>query len=177
MYYKKNEQMNKKEYNSMLRVNHAGEFGAVQIYKGQLAVLKRPETKKMIEIMLSQEEEHFAYFDTKLKNEQIRPTILTPFWRVMGFAIGAGTALLGRRAAMACTVAVEEVIEEHYEEQLQHPMIDLELKDKIKEFQNDEVHHKEQGIEKFAKTAPCYPLLRQVIRQGTKFAIFLSKKI
>ncbi|MDP1723282.1 MAG: demethoxyubiquinone hydroxylase family protein [Alphaproteobacteria bacterium] len=169
--------MKNKEYESMIRVNHAGEFGAVQIYKGQLAVLRRRETKKMIETMLSQEEDHFAYFDTKLKNEHIRPTILTPFWRVMGFALGAGTALLGRRAAMVCTVAVEEVIEEHYEEQLQHPELNDDLKDKIKEFQNDEIHHKEQGIEKFAKAAPCYPVLRQMIRQGTKLAIFLSKKI
>jgi 3-demethoxyubiquinol 3-hydroxylase len=169
--------MKNKAYESMIRVNHAGEFGAVQIYKGQLAVLRRRETKKMIETMLSQEEDHFAYFDAKLKNEHIRPTMLTPMWRVMGFALGVGTALLGRRAAMACTVAVEEVIEEHYEEQLQHADIDDDLKDKIKEFQMDEIHHKEQGIEKFAKAAPCYPILRQFIRQGTKLAIFLSKKI
>ena len=172
-----NKKMDRKNYESMIRVDHAGEFGAIQIYKGQKFILKRRETQKVLGEMLSQEEAHFAYFDEKIKKDQIRPTFFIPLWRCMGFGMGAVSALLGRRAAMACTAAVEEVIEEHYAEQIESLEEGSDLQNKIKEFRDDEIQHKELGIEKHAKAAPFYPLLRNVIRSGTKLAIFLSKKI
>ena len=119
-----------------IRVNHAGEYGAKQIYKGQLAVFKLKKdqpTVDLIEHMQQQEEIHFDYFNQKMVDEKVRPTLMQPLWQVAGFALGFVTAAIGKKAAMACTVAVEEVIDEHYQDQLSHLEADAELKNKIEQ--------------------------------------------
>lgn len=167
--------MNRKILESILRVDHAGEYGAVQIYKGQKAFLKRRETNKILDTMLDQEKEHLAYFEEKLKHEKIKPTVFLPLWKIMGFGMGAASALLGRRAAMACTSAVEEVIEDHYQDQI-NQLEEGELKETLIAFRQEEIEHKELGYHMHAESAPFYPLLRTFIRGSTKLAIFLSKR-
>ena len=162
-----------------LRVNHAGEFGAQQIYKGQLAVLGRdPETAPLLREMLEQEQAHLQSFEQLLNERRVRPTALSPFWRAAGFALGAGTALLGKRAAMACTVAVETVIAEHYAEQLEQlPEDEAELKATIAQFRADEMEHHDIGLEHEAEQAPAYGLLSSAIQAGCRGAIWLSKRV
>lgn len=162
----------------MIRVNHAGEFGAKQIYAGQLAVLGHTDVGDTLRHMAEQEEAHLAYFDAELKKRRIRPTAMHPLWRVMGFALGAGTALLGKEAAMACTVAVEEVIDAHYEEQVQKlPASEAALKKKILKFQAEELEHRDIGLEHDAERAPAYELLYRAISGGCKAAIAISKRV
>lgn len=161
-----------------LRVNHAGEFGAKQIYAGQLAVLGNSDIGDTLRHMAEQEEVHLKYFSDELLRRRVRPTALHPLWRVLGFALGAGTALLGKEAAMACTVAVEEVIDAHYEAQLDHlPANENELKKKIKKFQAEELEHRDIGIDHGAETTPGYKFLYRAISGGCKAAIWLSKRI
>ncbi len=162
----------------MLRVNHAGEYGAKRIYQGQLATLKDPQARALVEHMAAQEQEHLDYFDAALKRERVRPTALMPLWHVGGFLLGAVTAKMGTEAAMACTVAVESVIDEHYREQT--PVASAhapELAKKIEQFRAEELEHHDTGLAHGATNAPAYAALSAAIRGITKTAIFLSKRI
>lgn len=162
----------------IVRVDQAGEYGAKRIYEGQLAVLAGTDAEPVLREMLEQELSHLERFDEVLVERNIRPTALQPLWHVAGFALGAGTALLGRDAAMACTVAVEEVIDEHYAAQASQLGDDeAELKNTIEEFRADEQHHREIGLSEGAENAPAYPLLTGAIKTGSRLAIWLSTRI
>lgn len=164
---------------SMLRVDQAGEFGATRIYAGQLAVMgDRHPLGRVVAGMAAQEERHRATFDGMIARRGGRPTLLTPFWNVAGFALGAVTAAMGPKAAMACTAAVETEIDKHYAEQLQAlGDDDPELATAIADFQAEEVEHRDAAIAHGAEQAPAYPLLSGAIRLGCRAAIALSKRI
>ncbi|CCG08553.1 demethoxyubiquinone hydroxylase family protein [Pararhodospirillum photometricum] len=164
----------------VLRVDHAGEYGAVRIYQGQQAVLAwrgSPHARVVAE-MQAAEEHHLATFTTLMVERRARPTLLAPLWHVAGFALGAGTALLGDRAAMACTAAVEEVIDGHYLDQV-HSLDDDEapLRDTLETFRAEEAHHRATALAHGAEQAPAYPLLRGAIKSGTRLAIWLSERV
>jgi len=162
----------------IIRVDHAGEYGAKRIYQGQMDVLKNSPSYKTIKHMAEQEEEHLAYFSEQIGKRKVRPTALMPLWHVGAYAMGAATALMGEKAAMACTVAVEEVIDEHYQEQLEMLGNDEKpLKEKIEKFRAEELEHRDIGLENHAEEAHGYPILRQGVKMATKLAIELSKKI
>jgi ubiquinone biosynthesis monooxygenase Coq7 len=163
----------------MIRVNHAGEFGAKRIYAGQLAVLgDDPALKSTLTHMAKQEDEHYAYFCDELVKRGIRPTALSPLWHIAGFALGAGTALLGKEAAMACTVAVEEVIDAHYAEQLTEIANDEpELASHIARFREEELEHRDIGLEHHAERTPGYEVLCGVVKGASRLAIWLSKRV
>ena len=169
------------ELNRMIRVDQAGEFGATRIYEGQLAVMgSRGPQSAEIRAMAAQEEGHRAKFDALMARRGVRPTALQPFWNVAGFALGAGTALLGPEAAMACTAAVETEIDKHYSDQLDRLAErgdDPELSAMIEEFREDEREHRDAAIAHGAESAPAYPLLSGAIRLGCKIAIRLSERI
>jgi ubiquinone biosynthesis monooxygenase Coq7 len=162
----------------MIRVDHAGEHGAARIYDGQLAVLGRSAVASTIREMADQERQHRAAFDKLLVERRVRPTLLGPFWDAAGFALGAATALMGERAAMACTVAVEEVIDEHYRQQSEalgeH---EPELKATIDQFRADEIEHRNTGLEHGAEQAPGYEALTAAIKLGSRLAIWLATRI
>lgn len=163
----------------MIRVDQAGEYGAKRIYQGQLAVLRDPAARKQIQQMLAQELVHLEYFNAEMAKRRVRPTMLQPLWHLGGFVLGAATAWMGKEAAMACTVAVESVIDNHYREQLtslqeeQEP----ELTAKIEQFRQEEMEHHDLGLQAGAEQATAYPLLTAAIRGITQTAILLSKKI
>ncbi len=164
---------------SMIRVDQAGEYGATRIYAGQLAVLRRnaPETR-LIARMASQEERHLNRFDRLMAERSIRPTALQPVWDVAGFALGAVTALMSEKAALACTDAVETEIDRHYSEQLAElGDSDPELASTVAEFQAEEVEHRDIAREAGAAEALGYPLLTAAIRAGCRAAIALSKRV
>lgn len=162
----------------MLRVNHAGEYGAKRIYAGQLAVLGKTPVASVLQEMAAQEEEHLDVFSRMLVERRVRPTLLMPLWHVAGFAMGAATALLGEKAAMACTVAVESVIDEHYAEQeTQLDEREKTLKETISQFRADEKEHHDTALENGAQQSPFYHFLKQVITQQTKLAIWLSTRV
>lgn len=162
----------------ILRVDHAGEYGAVRIYEGQLAVLGDAPAGAAIRRMMEQEKEHLAAFEKLLPDNRVRPTLLAPFWHVAGFALGAGTALLGEKAAMACTAAVEEVIDEHYAAQVAElSASDPELAGTLERFRRDEVGHREEALEAGAAEAPGYELLSTAIKAGSRLAIWLSTRV
>ena len=166
----------------MLRVDHAGEYGAVQIYRGQRAVFDRIEGKahaaRVIADMEAGEQEHLKTFDRMLAERSVRPTVMAPVWRVMGFGLGAATALMGERAAHACTEAVEDVIEEHYGRQSQALAgVDAELKHVVDKFREDEIAHKDTAVEQGARDAFGYSVLSAVIKAGCRAAIRISEKI
>ncbi|MBB5987157.1 demethoxyubiquinone hydroxylase family protein [Sphingobium lignivorans] len=163
---------------AMLRVDQAGEFGAVRIYAGQLAVLgDRHPMSRQIAHMAAQEERHRAHFDRMIVERGVRPTILQPFWHVAGFALGAATALIGPEAAMACTAAIETEIDDHYGRQLEEiGEDDPALSGAIEEFQAEEVEHRDTAIAHGAEAAPAYPLLFGMIRLGCRAAIALSQR-
>lgn len=169
------------DIDSMIRVNHAGEYGAKRIYAGQLAVLgKDPELRKLIEHMAEQEQEHLDYFEKQIVSRRIRPTALQPLWHVAGFALGALTARMGAKAAMACTVAVEDVISEHYGQQLEalrHRPQEKKLMEAIAKFKAEEEEHGHIGLENDAENAPAYRLLSKVIKGGSRLAIEVAKRI
>jgi ubiquinone biosynthesis monooxygenase Coq7 len=159
----------------MIRVDQAGEYGAVRIYQGQRAVLRR---NTVIKHMEQQEREHLARFNTLMAKHRVRPTLLQPIWHLAGFALGAGTALLGEKAAMACTVAVEDVIEEHYARQEASLGDDQpELKATVGQFRAEELEHRKQAVDQGAEQAAAYPVLYSAISAGTKLAIWLSERI
>jgi ubiquinone biosynthesis monooxygenase Coq7 len=164
---------------SMIRVDQAGEYGATRIYAGQLAVLRpnAPEAK-LIARMATQEQGHLKRFDKLMAERQVRPTALQPFWNVAGFALGAATALISEKAALACTDAVETVIDRHYGQQLEEiGDDDPELAADIAEFRAEEVEHRDTARGAGAAHAPGYPLLTAAIRAGCRVAIGLSKRI
>jgi ubiquinone biosynthesis monooxygenase Coq7 len=168
----------------MLRVDQAGEYGAVRIYAGQLAMLKRKprrsghKARRAVAAMARQEATHKAEFDRLLVERRVRPTLLQPIWHVAGFALGAATALLGEKAAMACTVAVEQVIDQHYAEQIAQLGDDEKpLRDTIAAFRVDELHHRDEALAYGAENAPAYPVLSAGIRAASRLAIWLSTRI
>lgn len=163
---------------AMIRVDHAGEYGAVRIYEGQLAVLAGTEVEAPIREMAEQERRHLDGFDTLVADRRVRPTVLAPLWHVAGYALGAGTALLGPKAAMACTQAVEEVIDEHYAEQAKKLGDDeAPLRDMIEDYRADELAHRDKAIEEGAKEAPGYEVLTGAVKAGSRLAIWLSTRI
>ena len=163
----------------IIRVDHAGEYGATRIYDGQIAVFgKNSKIGKTIQHMADQEQEHIQKFEELIVKNRVRPTALIPVWNVAGYALGVSTALLGEKAAMACTVAVETVIGNHYGEQLSLLEDDQkELKKTIKKFKEDELEHHDIGIAHDAEKTPGYKVLSKVIELGCKTAIEISKKI
>lgn len=170
----------KEEYTkSAIRVNHAGEYGARRIYEGQIAILKKDtETVEILQHMKDQEAVHLSYFENEIVKRRIRPTLMQPLWHVAGFALGAGTALLGRKAAMACTEAVEEVIIDHYQEQIDTlPKDEKELISAIQKFKDEEDEHRQIGVDNDAHETTAYPLLTHAIKTASKLAIKISKKI
>jgi ubiquinone biosynthesis monooxygenase Coq7 len=163
---------------AMIRVDHAGEHGAVRIYEGQLAVLRGSEAEAPIREMAEQERRHLDGFDTLIADRHVRPTLLSPLWHVAGFALGAGTALLGPKAAMACTQAVEEVIDDHYAAQAEKLGDDeAELRDMIEDYRADERAHRDTAVEQGAEEAPGYELLTGAVKAGSRLAIWLSTRI
>ncbi|KAM9956288.1 hypothetical protein ACTFIR_003000 [Dictyostelium discoideum] len=165
----------------IIRVDHAGEFGAARIYEGQLAVLANTKEGPLIREMADQEKEHQAKFNQLIYEKRVRPTILSPIWNVAGFGLGYVSALMGKEAAMAVTVAVETVISDHYNDQLRQlndaGIDDKELKETIKKFRDDELEHMHIGIEHDAELAPLYKPFSELVKVGTKTAIWLSTRV
>ena len=161
-----------------IRVDHAGECGAVRIYEGQLAVLGRGDKEPVLRHMLEQEQRHAATFGKLVARRRVRPTALLPIWNVAGFALGAVTAAMGERAAMACTVAVEEAIDEHYAGQAAALGDDeAELRGYIERFRADEQEHRDIGLDNEAELTPGYKLMAAVIKAGCKVAIGISERV
>jgi ubiquinone biosynthesis monooxygenase Coq7 len=162
----------------MIRVDHAGEVGAVRIYRGQLAVLGGTKAGAVIQRMAAAEARHLEAFDRLMAERRVRPTLLSPVWHVAGYALGAATAMLGPEAAMACTVAVEEVIDEHYRQQAETLGEDeTALRDTIEEFRGEEVEHRDTALANAAREAPAYRPLTEAIKAGSRLAIWLSTRI
>jgi ubiquinone biosynthesis monooxygenase Coq7 len=159
-------------------VDHAGEYGAARIYAGQLAVLQRSETAPVLREMQQQERQHLDRFADLLANRRVRPTAMLPLWHLAGFALGAATAALGERAAMACTVAVEEAIDAHYADQIA-TLDDSEdvLRDTLARFRDDELQHRDIGLQHGAEQAPGYRLLSAAIKAGCRVAIRVSERL
>jgi ubiquinone biosynthesis monooxygenase Coq7 len=162
----------------ILRVDHAGEYGATRIYQGQLDVLGRGRASGVIRQMAEAEKRHLARFETLLRDRRVRPTLLYPLWSVAGYALGAATALLGERAAMACTVAVEEVIDEHYRAQAER-LGDEEpaLRETILSFRDDEIAHRDVALAQGAEDTAGYDLISAVVKTGSRIAIWLSNRL
>ena len=161
----------------IIRVDQAGEFGAVRIYAGQKAVLHHGPEAEAVHEMAEQEKEHLESFDRIITQRKVRPTALSPLWHVAGYALGVTTAVIGPKAAMACTVAVEEVIDEHYSKQLDTLGKDEpELRAMIAEFREDELAHRDTGLEHGAEEAPAYGTLSTIIKASSRVAIWLSEK-
>ena len=175
-------QTNKKILEEIIRVDHAGERGAIKIYEGQLLALKtfkRDESlKKKIEEMKEHEKEHYEYFDSEIKKRNIKPTKFLPLWDLMGVTLGFGTAMLGEKAAMLCTASVEEVIDDHYKNQTYKLGEDeKELKKKIMKFREDELHHKNIAYDNGATKEGLFGVLDKIIKTSSKIAIIISEKI
>lgn len=163
---------------SMLRVNHAGEYGAQRIYAGQLAVLGKQPIGDELRHMAAQEDVHLAAFNKLLPEHGVRPTALLPFWHIAGYALGVASALMGEKSAMATTVAVESVITEHYDEQLHSGGLhEAGLQETVQKFRDEEMEHHDTGLAHEAQKAALYPLLTTAIRGICRGAIFLSKRI
>ena len=171
----------KEEYvERLIRVDHAGEYGAVRIYEGQLAILGKKPSGPIVQHMLEQEKAHLAAFDKLINERRVRPTALMPLWHVAGFALGAATAMMGERAAMACTVGVEEAIDEHYQSQIEalEPYSDeANLRETCVKFREEELEHRDTGLDHGAKQVPGYEVMTGAIKAGSKLAIWLSKRI
>ena len=162
----------------VVRVDHAGEYGAKRIYAGQLAVLGKGPEAATIRHMAEQEDRHLAAFEGILADRRVRPTALMPLWHVAGFLLGAGTALMGEKAAMACTVAVEEVIDEHYKGQMEALGDDeAELKGTIARFRDEEIEHRDTGLAHGAESTPGYEPLTAAIKTGARLTIWLSERL
>jgi ubiquinone biosynthesis monooxygenase Coq7 len=162
----------------MIRVDHAGEYGAVRIYAGQLAVLGRSEQAPLLRHMLAQEQNHLATFNELIATRRVRPTALLPLWHIAGYALGALTAALGPRAAMACTVAVEETIDAHYAAQSASlPPEETTLAATIETFRLEELEHRDTALAHEAEQTPFYQALTTLIKTGCRVAIAVSEKI
>ncbi|XP_038194220.1 5-demethoxyubiquinone hydroxylase, mitochondrial [Arvicola amphibius] len=173
--------INRAAVDRIIRVDHAGEYGANRIYAGQMAVLGRSSVGPVIQKMWDQEKDHLKKFNELMVAFRVRPTILMPLWNVAGFALGAGTALLGKEGAMACTVAIEESIAHHYNNQIRTLMEEdpgkyEELLQVIKKFRDEELEHHDTGLDHDAELAPAYALLKRVIQAGCSAAIYLSER-
>ena len=173
---------NKKKIEEFIRVDHAGERGAIKIYEGQLlalnTIVKNDELKKKIEQMQIHELEHSNYFENEIKKRNIKPTKFLPLWDLLGLGIGFGSTLMGQKAAMLCTASVEEVIDEHYQNQINQLKNDeKELKSKIIKFREDELHHKDIAYKEGATKKGFYSIMDKVIKTGSKIAIVISEKI
>ncbi|KAF0308057.1 5-demethoxyubiquinone hydroxylase, mitochondrial [Amphibalanus amphitrite] len=174
-----------KQVDRILRVDHAGELGADRIYAGQMAVLGKTSVGPTIQHMWDQEKEHKAKFEELIPKYRARPTVMLPLWNMAGYVLGAGTALLGKEAAMACTVAVESVITDHYNSQIrelsrlsQETGEDhKELLEVISKFRDDEMEHHDTGLAHDAELAPAYQLLSQTIKAGCHAAIWVSERV
>ena len=176
------EKTNQKTLEEIIRVDHAGERGAIKIYEGQLLALKTikqdENLKNIVEEMREHEKEHLEYFEKEIQKRKIKPTYMLPLWDIMGVALGFGTALLGKKATMLCTASVEEVIEKHYENQLKKIGSDeKDLKDKIEKFKSDEINHKNIAYETGATNKGLYSIMDKIIRTSSKIAITISEKI
>ena len=176
------EKTDQKILEEIIRVDHAGERGAIKIYEGQLLALKTIKQdntlKDKIEEMKEHEKEHLEYFENEIQKRKIKPTYLLPLWDLIGVTLGFGTVLLGKKAAMLCTASVEEVIEDHYENQLKKLGNDeMDLKSKIGKFKRDEVDHKNIAYEAGATNKGIYSIIDKVIRTGSRIAITISEKI
>jgi ubiquinone biosynthesis monooxygenase Coq7 len=162
----------------IIRVDHAGEYGAKRIYEGQLAVLKGKTEAAVVRHMYEQELQHLKEFERLMVERRARPSALHPLWHVAGFALGAATALMGPKAAMACTVAVEEVIDDHYREQAEKLGADEKpLRQTIEKFRAEEVQHRDTGLAHGAEQAAAYPVLTQAIKAGSRLAIWLAERV
>ena len=173
---------NKKKLEEIIRVDHAGERGAIKIYEGQLLALKTfkqdEDLKKQIEEMREHEKEHYEFFDQEIKKRNIKPTKLLPVWDLLGVTLGFGTAMLGKKAALLCTASVEEVIDDHYKNQTYKLEEDeKELKNKINKFRDDELNHKDIAYEGGATKEGLYGLLDKIIKTSSRIAIKISEKI
>ena len=176
------EKTDKKTLEEIIRVDHAGERGAIKIYEGQLLALKTIASdeplKNIIEEMKVHEKEHYNYFEKEIQKRKIKPTYFLPLWDLMGVTLGFGTALLGKKVAMLCTASVEEVIEDHYENQLKKLGNDeIDLKTKIEKFNRDEVDHKNIAYEDGASNKGVYSIVDKIIKTGSRIAITISEKI
>ena len=174
--------INKKRVEEFIRVDHAGERGAVKIYEGQLLALntfvKNEDLKRKIEEMKVHEKEHCEFFENEIKKRKIKPTKFLPLWDLLGVGLGFGTTLLGKKAAMLCTASVEEVIDKHYLDQINQLGPDeKELKKKITKFRNDELDHKDIAYEEGATKKGFYSIMDKIIKTGSKIAINISEKI
>ena len=172
----------KNKIEEFIRVDHAGERGAVKIYEGQLLALntfvKDENLKKVIEEMKVHEKEHCEFFETEIKKRKIKPTLFLPLWDLLGVGLGFGSTLLGKKAAMLCTASVEEVIDEHYQNQINQLGSDEKnLKKKIIKFREDELHHKDIAYEKGASKKGIYSIMDKIIKTGSKIAINISEKV
>ena len=173
---------NKKILEEIIRVDHAGERGAIKIYEGQLLALQTfkqdEDLKKQIEEMKEHEKEHYNFFDQEIRKRNIKPTKLLPLWDLLGISLGFGTAMLGKKAAMLCTASVEEVIDDHYKNQTYELKDDEKnLKSKIEKFREDELNHKNIAYESGATKDGIYGLLDKVIKTSSRIAIKISEKI
>jgi ubiquinone biosynthesis monooxygenase Coq7 len=176
------EKTNKNKIEEFIRVDHAGERGAIKIYEGQLlalnTIVKNDELKKKIEEMQIHEREHCNYFEKEIKKRNIKPTKFLPLWDLLGVGLGFGSTLIGKKAAMLCTASVEEVIDEHYQNQINQLKNDeKELKSKIIKFRDDELHHKDIAYEEGATKEGFYSIIDKIIKTGSKIAINISEKI
>ena len=162
----------------MIRVDHAGEYGAKRIYQGQLAVLGRSDKAGLLRHMQAQEQVHLDSFAEMIATRRVRPTALLPLWHIAGFALGALTARLGERAAMACTVAVEETIDAHYSSQIAElDESEAELRQRLTQFRDEEIEHRDIALAHGAATTPGYPVLSTAVKAGSRLAIWLSTRI
>jgi ubiquinone biosynthesis monooxygenase Coq7 len=162
---------------AMIRVDHAGEYGAVRIYDGQLAVIGRGRTRDEIRRMAEQEKQHLATFDGLVRARHVRPTALSPVWHAAGYVLGAATALIGERAAMACTVAVEEVIDEHYRRQAERLGDDPSLRATVLAFRDDELRHRDAALAHGGAEGPASEAISVLVKAGSRLAIWLSTRI
>ena len=172
----------KNKIEEFIRVDHAGERGAIKIYDGQLLALntlvKNDQQKKKIEDMRMHEKEHCDYFEKEIKKRNIKPTKFLPLWDLLGISLGFGSTLIGKKAAMLCTASVEEVIDKHYQNQIDYLKNDeKELKSKIIKFRDDEIHHKDIAYEEGATKEGFYSIMDKIIKTGSKIAIGISEKI
>ncbi len=175
----KNSKANIEEF---IRVDHAGERGAIKIYEGQLlalnTIVKDENLKKIIEEMIIHEKEHCEFFENEIKKRKIKPTKFLPLWDLLGVGLGFGSTILGKKTAMLCTASVEEVIDKHYQNQINQLGSDKKnLKKKIIKFREDEIHHKNIAYEKGATKKGFYSILDKIIKTGSKVAINISEKI
>ena len=172
----------KNKIEEFIRVDHAGERGAIKIYEGQLLALntfvKDENLKKTIEKMKNHEKEHLDFFNKEIKKRNIKPTKLLPLWDLLGVGLGFSSAIIGKKATMLCTASVEEVIDEHYQNQINELDSDEKvLKEKIKKFRDDELHHRDIAYEQGASKKGLYSILDKIIKTGSKIAISISEKI